>query len=47
MPNRVAVASVILVAMNPGAIALTVTPNRPSSKDSVRVRPCKPALAAA
>ena len=32
--------------MNPGAIALTVTPNGPSSIASVLVKPCRPALAA-
>jgi len=35
------------VAMYPGAIALTVTPNLPSSLDSVLVKPRSPALAAA
>ncbi len=40
-------AAVISVAMNPGAIALTVTPNGPSSIARVLVNPCIPALAAA
>ena len=39
-------AAVISVSMNPGAIALAVTPNLPSSMASVLVNPCMPALAA-
>ena len=45
--SRAAVAAVISVAMNPGAMALTVTPNGPSSMARVLVNPCIPALAAA
>ena len=45
--SRSAVAAVISVAMKPGAIALTVTPNGPSSIASVLVKPCIPAFAAA
>ncbi len=46
MPTLAAVAAVMSVAMNPGAIALAVTPNLPSSIASVLVKPCMPALAA-
>ncbi|BDH57114.1 hypothetical protein MTP03_20530 [Tsukamurella sp. PLM1] len=45
-PIRSAVAWVISVAMKPGATALAVTPNRPSSNARVLVNPCMPALAA-
>ena len=45
-PIRAAVAAVMSVAMKPGAIALTVTPNGPSSIARVLVKPCRPALAA-
>ena len=45
VPIRSAVALVIAVSMKPGAIALAVTPNGPSSMASVLVRPCRPALA--
>ncbi len=44
---RAAVAAVMSVTMKPGATALTVTPNGPSSIASVLVKPCMPALAAA
>ena len=37
---------VMSVAMKPGAMALTVTPNLPSSIARVLVKPCRPALAA-
>jgi len=46
-PMRAAVAAVMSVTMKPGATALTVTPNGPSSIASVLVRPCMPAFAAA
>ena len=46
MPTRAAVAAVMSVAMNPGATALAVMPNWPSSIASVLVKPCRPALAA-
>jgi hypothetical protein len=46
MPSRVAVASVMAVSMNPGAIEFAVIPKGPSSIASVRVKPCMPALAA-
>ena len=46
MPTRAAVAAVMSVAMKPGATALAVTPNWPSSMASVLVKPCMPALAA-
>src|SRR4051794_7797197 len=46
MPMRSAVALVISVWMNPGATALAVTPNLPSSMARVLVKPCRPALAA-
>lgn len=46
MPTRSAVALVISVAMKPGATALAVTPNLPSSLARVLVKPCRPALAA-
>ena len=36
----------LAVALNPGALALAVTPNGPSSMPSVRVRPWMPILAA-
>ncbi len=39
-------AAVISVSMKPGAIALAVTPNFPSSIARVLVKPCMPALAA-
>ena len=39
-------ASVISVAMKPGAIALALMPNGPSSMPSVRVKPWMPILAA-
>ena len=45
LPTRSAVALVIAVSMNPGAIALAVIPNGPSSIASVFVKPCRPALA--
>ena len=45
MPMRSAVALVISVWMKPGAIALAVTPNLPSSIARVFVKPCRPALA--
>jgi len=45
MPIRSAVAFVISVSMNPGAMAFTVTPNRPSSMARVLVSPCRPAFA--
>ena len=45
MPMRSAVALVISVSMKPGAIALAVTPNLPSSMARVLVKPCRPALA--
>ena len=45
MPIRAAVAAVMSVTMNPGAIALAVIPNWPSSIASVLVKPCRPALA--
>src|SRR5215813_11345899 len=44
-PRRSAVASVIAVAMKPGAIAFTLMPNGPSSIASVRVKPWMPAFA--
>jgi hypothetical protein len=44
---RAAVAFVMSVAMNPGATALAVTPNFPSSMARVLVNPCRPALAVA
>ena len=47
MPSRSAVSRSMSVAMMPGAIALTVTPNGPSSIASVSVNPCRPAFAAA
>ena len=43
---RYAVCRVMSVAMKPGATALAVTLNRPSSIASVFVNPCSPALAA-
>ena len=46
MPTRAAVAAVMSVAMKPGATALAVTPNLPSSMARVLVKPCRPALAA-
>ena len=46
-PRRAAVAAVISVTMKPGATALAVTPNGPSSIESVFVKPCIPAFAAA
>jgi hypothetical protein len=46
-PIRSAVALVISVWMKPGAIALAVTPNLPSSMASVLVKPCRPAFAVA
>ena len=46
-PRRSAVAWVISVSMKPGAMALAVTPNLPSSRARVLVKPCSPALAAA
>ena len=46
MPTLAAVAAVIWVTMNPGAMALAVMPNWPSSMASVLVKPCMPALAA-
>ena len=46
IPTRAAVASVMSVAMKPGAIALAVTLNLPSSMARVLVKPCMPALAA-
>ena len=45
-PIRSAVALVISVWMKPGATALAVTPNLPSSIARVLVKPCSPALAA-
>ena len=45
IPMRSAVCCVMRVSMNPGATALTLIPNGPSSMASVRVKPCKPALA--
>ena len=45
-PIRSAVARVISVTMKPGATALHVIPNRPSSCATVLVNPCRPALAA-
>ena len=45
-PIRAAVAAVMSVWMKPGATALAVTPNLPSSMASVLVKPCRPALAA-
>ncbi|SKX89268.1 Uncharacterised protein [Mycobacteroides abscessus subsp. abscessus] len=45
-PIRAAVAAVMSVSMNPGAMALAVTPNLPNSIASVLVKPCMPALAA-
>ncbi len=45
-PTRSAVAAVMSVAMNPGATALAVIPNWPSSMARVLVKPCRPALAA-
>jgi len=44
--TRAAVAAVMSVTMNPGATALAVMPNGPSSMASVLVNPCMPALAA-
>lgn len=46
MPRRSAVAAVMSVAMKPGAIALAVTLNLPSSIARVLVKPCMPAFAA-
>ena len=46
MPIRAAVAAVMSVAMKPGATALAVMPNLPSSMARVLVNPCIPALAA-
>src|SRR6266568_5035638 len=43
-PMRRAVVRVISVSIKPGATALTVMPNCPSSTASVRVKPCKPAI---
>ena len=43
--RRAAVAFVMSVTMKPGAIALAVTPNLPSSTARVLVKPCRPALA--
>jgi hypothetical protein len=45
-PTRSAVCAVISVSMKPGAIALAVTFQRPSSMARVLVKPCMPALAA-
>ena len=45
-PTRRAVSSVMSVTMKPGAIALTLMPNGPSSMASVRVKPCSPIFAA-
>ena len=45
-PSRAAVAAVMSVTMNPGAIAFAVTPYLPSSIARVLVKPCMPALAA-
>ena len=45
-PIRSAVAAVMSVWMKPGATALAVTPNFPSSIARVLVKPCRPALAA-
>ena len=45
-PARAAVATVMSVSMKPGATALAVTPNLPSSIASVLVKPCRPAFAA-
>ena len=47
VPIRSAVALVMAVSMNPGAIALQVMPNGPSSMASVLVKPCRPAFAVA
>ena len=44
-PIRSAVAFVMSLTMNPGAMQLAVTPNLPSSIASVLVKPCRPALA--
>ena len=46
-PSRSAVARVISVTMKPGAMALAVTPNLPSSMARVFVKPAMPAFAAA
>ena len=46
-PMRSAVALVMAVSMKPGAIALAVIPNGPSSTAIALVNPCSPALAAA
>src|ERR1700743_27822 len=44
MPTRAAVAAVMSVTMKPGATALAVTPNLPSSMARVLVKPCRPGL---
>ena len=44
-PMRSAVALVMSLTMNPGAMQLAVIPNLPSSIASVFVKPCRPALA--
>ena len=44
-PIRSAVARVIRVSTKPGATALTLTLNGPSSIARVRAMPCSPALA--
>src|SRR5205823_9881081 len=41
-PTRAAVAAVMSVAMKPGATALAVMPNLPSSLARVLVKPCRP-----
>lgn len=46
MPTRAAVWAVISVTMKPGATALAVMPNLPSSLARVLVKPCRPALTA-
>ena len=45
-PILAAVAAVMSVTMKPGATALAVIPNWPSSIARVLVNPCRPALAA-
>ena len=45
VPTRWAVAAVMAVSMNPGAMALAVMPNGPSSIATVLVNPCRPILA--
>lgn len=47
MPTRAAVCAVISVTMKPGATALAVMPNLPSSLARVLVKPWRPALTAA